>query len=63
VSELSYISRESGLLDAAPLGALHGIDPAEIDITGGQQYALLVDYLAQQTYSPEGLPVPARRSP
>jgi hypothetical protein len=80
--------RESGLLDATPVAALYGIDPAEVDtydlpevsalkisfprlipsgdfgdtdITGGQQYGLLVDYLAQQTYDEAGLPVPREK--
>jgi hypothetical protein len=31
-------------------------DFGDTDITGGQQYGLLVDYLAQQAYGPDGLP-------
>ena len=87
-AEVHSAFRESGLLDAAPVAQLYGIDPAEVDtydmpevsalkisfprpiasgdfgdtdITGGQQYALLVEYLAQQSYGPDGLPHPLPR--
>jgi hypothetical protein len=37
-------------------------DFGDTDITGGQQYALLVEYLAQQNYGPDGLPASKRSS-
>ena len=37
-------------------------DFGDTDITGGQQYALLVEYLAQQAYDTDGLPTTAPHS-